>query len=98
MIYLLNFSYFEDLFKRKLENKTILEGEKVTFECETEKPYQVKWYRGGNEISPSSNMKIESLQCRVHKLTILKTTLEDKGKYEIKIKDTSIGAILDVKG
>ncbi|CAC5370508.1 unnamed protein product [Mytilus coruscus] len=84
------------VFKRELENKTVMEGAEVTFECEADNPNPVIWYKKGSEISPSSNVKIEALYGRVHKLTILQTTLEDEGRYEIKIKDTFSGAILEV--
>ncbi|CAC5379158.1 TTN [Mytilus coruscus] len=88
-------------FKRPLEDTKIMEGIDVSFECEAEKPYSVEWFKDNNRISLSSKFKISKLDNNVHKLTILKTELEDKGKYRIQIKDkstVSTAADLDVKG
>lgn len=92
------FLYFVDFFKRPLENKTIMEGVEVSFECEAEKKYPVSWFKGNEIVNPSSKFKIETHGNTVHKLTIQPTTLEDKGKYCIKMKDISCCAELDVKG
>ncbi|CAC5358503.1 unnamed protein product [Mytilus coruscus] len=85
------------LFKRPLKDKTIMEGLEVSFECEVENPYPVVWYKDNKEVYPSSDIKIDSLQQTVHKLTILQTTLKNKGRYEIKINNILSGANLDVK-
>ncbi|CAC5375169.1 TTN [Mytilus coruscus] len=86
------------LFKRPLMNMTIMEGLKASFECEVEKPYRGEWYKDGKQIKSSSAIAIDTIQDRVHKLTILHTTIKDKGKYEIKINNIISGADLDVKG
>ncbi|CAC5372593.1 TTN [Mytilus coruscus] len=88
-------------FKRPLENKTIMEGVEVSFECEAEKTYNVAypvaWFKDNHEINSTSKFKKETIDNKVHKLTIQPTTLEDKGKYWIKVKDISSCADLDVK-
>ncbi|CAC5381003.1 unnamed protein product [Mytilus coruscus] len=85
------------LFKRQLKNITIMEGLEACFECEVEKPYPGVWYKDGKELKSSSNIKIDTIQESVHKLTIFQTTLDHKGKYEIKINDILSGADLDIK-
>lgn len=79
-----------------------MEGVKVSFECEAENSYHVAypvaWFKDNHEIKPLPKFKIETPDNKVHKLTIQPTTLEDKGKYWIKIKDISSCAHLDVKG
>ncbi|CAG2258145.1 unnamed protein product [Mytilus edulis] len=74
-----------------------MEGLELSFECELEKPYPVTWYKDNKEVYPSSVIKIDSQQQTVHKLTILQTTLENKGRYEIKINNILSSADLDVK-
>lgn len=75
-----------------------MEGLEVSLECEVEKPYPIEWYKDDKRVNPSLNIVINTLQERVHKLTILQTTLADKGRYEIKIKHILNSADLDVKG
>ncbi|CAC5387918.1 unnamed protein product [Mytilus coruscus] len=85
------------LFKCPLKNITKMEGLEACFECEVEKPYPGVWYKDGKELKSSSNIKINTIQESVHKLTIFQTTLEHKGKYEIKINNILSGADLDIK-
>ncbi|XP_052093481.1 uncharacterized protein LOC127729668 isoform X1 [Mytilus californianus] len=86
------------LFIRSLKNEMIMEGLEVSFDCEAEQSYTAVWYKDGHEVKSSSNIKIATMQNgKVHKLNILMTTIEDKGKYEIKMKDILNGAVLDVK-
>ncbi|VDI31357.1 Hypothetical predicted protein [Mytilus galloprovincialis] len=85
------------MFKRPLENKTIMEGVDVSFECEVEKADHVAWFKDGDRVYPSSRLKIETLDNTVHKLTILQSKFEDEGKYSMRISDISSCAELDVK-
>ncbi|CAC5423659.1 unnamed protein product [Mytilus coruscus] len=85
------------LFKQQLQSKTIMEGLGVIFECEIEKQYPVEWFKDERKVHDSSNITIDAPKERVYRLTILKTTLENKGKYEIKINNVTSGADLDVK-
>lgn len=75
----------------------IMEGLEVTLECETEKAFPVMWYKDGKEINSLPNIKLMTIKS-TYKLTILQTSLEDKGKYKIKINNISSDADLDVKG
>ncbi|CAC5370507.1 unnamed protein product [Mytilus coruscus] len=74
-----------------------MEGEKISFECEADIPYPVEWFKDDVLLKPSARLKIETLNGNVHKLTILQTTSDDKGKYSIKMKDISSSADLVVK-
>lgn len=75
-----------------------MEGLGVIFECEVVKQYPVEWFKDGKRINDSSNITIAAPQERVYRLTLLKTTLKNKGKYEIKINNITSDADLDVKG
>ncbi|CAG2234249.1 TTN [Mytilus edulis] len=91
----------EAFFKRPLVDKTTMEGVEVSFECEAEKPDPVVWFKDNNEVLPSSEFIINTLNNTCHKLTIVQPNLADKGKYGIKCikkKDISSCADLDVKG
>ncbi|CAG2223807.1 LRRK2 [Mytilus edulis] len=77
-----------------------MEGVEVSFECEAEKPDPVVWFKDNNEVLPSSEFIINTLNNTFHKLTIVQPNLADKGKYGIqciKKKDISSCADLDVK-
>ncbi|CAC5410612.1 unnamed protein product [Mytilus coruscus] len=74
-----------------------MEGLEACFECEVEQSYPGVWYKNGKRVNSSSNIEIDTLNEKVHKLTIFQTTLEHTGKYEIKIKNISSGADLDIK-
>ncbi|CAC5399888.1 MYBPC1 [Mytilus coruscus] len=90
----------EAFFKPPLKDKTIMEGVEVSFECEAEKPFPVAWFKDNILVNDSSKFKIETLQNKVHKLTIRPTSIKDKGKYRIQMKDKSditCCADLDVK-
>lgn len=91
------FLYFQAFFKRQLENKTIMEGINVQFECEAEKPYPVVWFKDNMQVMESSRFQIKTHE-NFHILTIHSTTLEDKGTYRIQMNDMSCDADLDVKG
>ncbi|CAC5417542.1 MYBPC1 [Mytilus coruscus] len=88
------------IFKRRLVDKTNMEGLDTNLECETEeKNCNVRWFRNNVEITDEQDrMKIETTQGRVHTLFISKTSLEDSGTYSIKIKGVKSIAQLDVKG
>lgn len=70
-----------------------MEGLDISFECETEKTYPAVWYKDGIKVIHSPRIKIDKL-----KLTIYKTTLADKGSYEIRMNSIYSGADLYVKG
>ncbi|CAG2250963.1 unnamed protein product [Mytilus edulis] len=84
----------KDMFRRPLVDVTIMEGLDTKFEFETEEEnVPVQWFYNKKEIIESTERRqISRLQGRVHTLTILKTRLEDSGKYSIRIKayDTTV--------
>ncbi|CAG2199551.1 unnamed protein product [Mytilus edulis] len=88
------------LFKRKLENITIMEGLDIQFECETEGDHSsVEWFKDDTPVKIEiGNIKMETLPGNIHKLTISPARLQDSGSYKIEKNGISSEAILDVKG
>ncbi|XP_071149142.1 uncharacterized protein [Mytilus edulis] len=87
------------LFKRPLENLTIMEGLDIQFDCETEDDNgYVEWYKDGVLIMMyTGNIKQETLPGNIYKLIISPATLHDSGRYRIEKNGISSEAVLDVK-
>lgn len=81
-----------------LEEATVLEGESVTFTCETtDEMAPAKWYKDGKEIVPSDHMQTES-KGKVHKLIIPKADIDDRAEYTVQVRDKTSKAPLFVEG
>ncbi|VDI76702.1 Hypothetical predicted protein [Mytilus galloprovincialis] len=89
----------KDMFRRPLVDVTIMEGLDTQFEFETEEEnVPVQWFYNRKKIVESTERRqIPRLQGRIHTLTILQTSLEDCGKYSIKIKGFDKIVDLNVK-
>ncbi|VDI67986.1 titin [Mytilus galloprovincialis] len=87
------------LFKRPLENISILEGSDTIFECQTEEENSpIEWFHEGKPVTNNSqNVKMEKLPGYIYKLTISQTGRSDGGKYHIKKNGVDSQAILVVK-
>ncbi|XP_071150426.1 obscurin-like protein 1 [Mytilus edulis] len=87
----------EGLFKRQLENKTIMEGLDIQFECETVgKNTSVAWFKDGI-LTELDTEDTETLAGNIHKLTISPARIQDSGTYWIVKNDIRSEAVLDVK-
>ncbi|CAC5390359.1 unnamed protein product [Mytilus coruscus] len=87
------------LFKRSLENVSILEGSETIFECQTEEESSpVEWFKEGDKVTNNiQNVKMETLPGHIYRLTISQTRLSDCGKYKIKKDGVNSKATLEVK-
>ncbi|CAG2199073.1 unnamed protein product [Mytilus edulis] len=84
------------IITRPLENVTIMEGLDTILECETEEENcPVQWLKNDKEISNQSD-RIKMIG-KIHRLTILQTSLEDSGTYTVKTKGRTSHAVLTVK-
>ncbi|CAG2194444.1 TTN [Mytilus edulis] len=90
----------KQMFKKTLTKVTIVEGSGAMFECETEEENSpVEWFKDGKTINDTSeNIKMESLQGYIYKLTITSTSLQDTGTYTILKNGIRNEAVLEVKG
>ncbi|CAG2235183.1 unnamed protein product [Mytilus edulis] len=84
------------IITRPLENVTIMEGLDTILECETEEENcPVQWLKNDEEISNQSD-RIK-MTGKIHRLTLLQTSLEDSGTYTVKTKGRTSHAVLTVK-
>ncbi|CAC5373142.1 TTN [Mytilus coruscus] len=88
------------LFKRQLDNITIMEGLDIQFDCETEEENSsVEWFKDNVLIKMNTkNIKMEKLPGNIHKLTISPARLKDSGRYRIEKNGINSEAVLEVKG
>lgn len=81
----------------KMEDLTIAEGEKATFNIElTKGDAWVRWYKNGVELQFSDHIQL-SIDGKKQKLKIYKTTSEDAGEYSCKVGDQESVATLTVE-
>ncbi|CAG2235186.1 TTN [Mytilus edulis] len=84
------------IITQPLDNVLIMEGLDTVLECETEdENCPVQWLKNGKEISNQSD-RIKMIG-KVHRLTILQTSLEDSATYTVKTKGRTSQALLTVK-
>lgn len=83
-----------------MKDVIVVEGFKSVFECETEDENSpVEWSKDGVRIiSNTENKKMVAIIGRVYKLTIIKTSFQDRGRYCIQKNGIRSEALLDVKG
>ena len=92
--------YLKNKVLRGLEDKSVWQGESVTFECqfadETAKP---TWYWRGERVLDITDEKyeIKKLEKGVHQLIIHDCKVEDFGKVECCVADLKTVATLEVK-
>ena len=74
------------------------EKERVTFECQLNKPdLKVTWYKDSQELTPSDRVEI-TVDGTWHRLTIKDTTVDDEDDYQIIIGSEASKAPLWVEG
>lgn len=91
-------------FVKSLTSCKVAEGQIATLECAVVgSPLpEVHWYKGGEEVKPDKEHKIESLPDGRQKLTIQKATSKDVGEYTVEavnpIGKAKTEGSLEVKG
>lgn len=93
----INFIEISRQFVTSTETCFVMEGQTATLSCETNAPEDVKWYRDGEEISPSDRVHIFH-DGRSHHLIIHDTTLYDQAEYFAKFEDKEVATRLVVEG
>nr|XP_014350241.1 PREDICTED: obscurin isoform X14 [Latimeria chalumnae] len=85
------------LFKKKLENRTVEEGETVVLEVElTKLSAEVKWMKNSVVLPSSENLEVKA-QGAKHILTIRNLSYADRGHYSCETLDDKTQAKLDVE-
>ena len=69
---------------RGLAPATVAEGDDQVFRVEVSAPVRdVKWYKNGQEIKPSSHFELKSVTPKKYELTINKAQLDDGATYKV---------------
>lgn len=86
------------MFSSKIESHYCIKGRTLKLECDVcAYDIEVLWYKENQQLHACDNIQIEkSITKRM--LTIVKTTLEDSGKYYVKAGKTEREIQVTVKG
>lgn len=85
-------------FTTKLHDYSVTEKDELTMVCELSKPNaEVKWFKGGQQITPSKNVAIKADGKR-RMLIIKKTEKADIGEYTCDCDSDKTTAKLNIEG
>lgn len=86
------------MFTSTIGTQYCTEGNKIEMTCSVHTAnIEVKWYKKGSELHPSSNILITS-SGNQHTLTIVETTATDSGTYYVKAENVEMEFSITVKG
>ena len=83
---------------RPLKNMTIDEKETANFKCQVSKTnVKAKWFKDGKQLTAKDGYEI-AVNKTIHTLSLDDVTVEDSGRYTIKVEDKESAANLVVEG